>query len=143
MSDLADATRARVRLAELVQAILNVPTVPTIPGTPRGGTAFVHPARGGQYLDFTAEAAATFEKPALALGATLLAPTGNWEKALDWIDDKVADLQAGLLQLTDPLLPGVRRPWIRSVGEPGILDAAQLLAVVLTFSPIYLSELRS
>lgn len=143
VAPVADATRARVALAEVVQAILEVPTVPTVPGTPRANTAFIHPARGVDYLDFVDEAA-TFERPALFLGATLIAPTGAWEKALDWIDDKVSNLQAGLLQWTDPLLPAVRRPWIRKVGEPGILDAgANLLAVVLTFTPVYLAELSS
>lgn len=126
----------RTQLAAVLAAATGVPFARSVPATARAGSGYIRPQLGTTYLDFTA-GAATFKRPALNLAAVLIAPTGDWIGANDWIDEQVTNI-ATALDAVKTLPNGVQRPMIAAIGPPGLLDVGtSLLAVELTFTPIF------
>lgn len=121
----------RHQLASEVSEALGVPVRTHPPGTPAGGTGHVRASLDG-YVD-TRTTPATWCRPLVDLSVVLVAPSGDWESAIDWLDEQV-----------DCLLT-VFKSRVVSVGGHGRLDAGtgQLVAVEVRFNPRTLEESAS
>lgn len=126
MSRLRDA---RVALAAELEAVLGVPVRSHPPGMPAGGTGHVRASLDGTYVD-TRTSPATWTRPLVGLSLVLIAPSADWESAIDWLDAQL-----------EPLLAAMKTR-VASVGGHGRLDAGtgQLVAVEVRFAPFTLKE---
>lgn len=119
----------RHHLAGEVAAALGIPVRTHPPGTPTGGTAHIRSSLDGSYVD-TRTSPATWARPLVDLSVVLIAPSGDWESAIDWLDEQVDVLLAAF------------KTRIVSVGGHGRLDSGsgQLVAIEVRFAPATLKE---
>lgn len=120
----------RSEFAALLAATLDAPVMAFVPSTLRTASGYLQD--GGPYMDFTSDGAA-FGRPVLRLVLVLVSPAADWERAMDWIDDKV-DL---LRSMPRSLVGGHTRPSISTVTSLGVVDT-KTIAFQVTFTPIHL-----
>lgn len=118
---------ARHALAGEVAAALGIPVIEYPPATSRGETAFIRAASDGLYVD-TRTSPATWSRPLVGLAVVLVAPSQEWEPALDWLDCRIE------------ILVDVFHTRVESVSSPGRLDGGQLVAVEIRIAPFTLKE---
>lgn len=122
MSRLHNAKQA---FAVEVGAALGVVVSCYPPTNPVGETAHIRAALDGPYLD-TRISPATWGRPLVGLAVVLIAPSAEWEPAIDWLDEQIETLLA------------VFKSRIESVSGPGRLDGGQLVAQEIRIAPFTL-----
>lgn len=118
---------AKHALADEIRSALGIVVSCYPPTTPAGETAHVRASVDGQYVD-TRTSPATWQRPLVGLAVVLIAPSAEWEPAIDWLDG-----------CTECLLD-VFKTRIESVSGPGRLDGGQLVAQEVRFAPFTLKE---
>ena len=130
----------RRQMAEVLGELLEIsPAVGHVPTQLTAGSLFVRPRRSGDYVTTDD---GSFGRPTIGLAAVIVAGTQDWQRAGEWLDNKIAVLWAALDQ--DERLGGRVAPLVISaVGEPGRVttSSGEFLAVEVRFEPIHIGGL--